>query len=128
MCSIINKLIYNHVRSSSRRIQPSTVSGNFQQRKINSRDIVLLRHMVLMFCIFVGGWTPIFILPIIHHYMPISTIVHGCLTIWCELALLSDVIDLFLYNHELRKYLKSVYRRRFRLEPENEPNRTRTIS
>jgi hypothetical protein len=107
MFFVINMLIYNHVRLSSRRVQLQTISGSVQQRKIiNHRDVALLRHMILMFCIFVGGWAPIYILSIFFYYMPVNAIVDLCVTIWCELALLFDIIDLFLYNHELRMYLK----------------------
>jgi hypothetical protein len=66
-----------------------------------------------MFCIFVGGWAPTFILLIIECYMPVNGIVASCLTVLCELALLFDIIVLFLYNRELRKYLKNTCRRFF---------------
>ncbi|CAF0937562.1 unnamed protein product [Rotaria sordida] len=105
---VTNILIYYHVRSSSRRIQPQTNIHNIQQIKISHRDIYLLRHMILMFCIFVAGWAPIYILPIINHFTYINLLAYGISTIWCELALLINILDLFLYNHKLRKYLKSI--------------------
>ncbi|CAF1432701.1 unnamed protein product [Adineta steineri] len=106
MCLIINVLIYHYVRASSRRVQPQAISEHIQQTKISRRDIYLLRHMILMFCVFVGGWAPVFIIPIISHYIPIRPIVSSSITVICEVALLIDIIDLFLYNHELTKYLK----------------------
>ncbi len=107
-------LIYQYVRSSSRRIQPQTISKDIQKLKISRRDIFLIRHMILMFCIFVGGWAPVYIIPIITDYMPVKTTVSSIFTIWCELALLLDMIDLFLYNHELRNHLKDICLRLFR--------------
>jgi hypothetical protein len=115
ICLIINMLIYHHVRTSSHRVQPQTISIKIQQENISHRDIVLLRHMVLMFCVFVGGWAPTFILPIVNYYTPVNPIVSSCCTIWCEIAVLFDVMDLFWFNHELRKYFKEVCQRCFRL-------------
>ncbi|UJR21693.1 hypothetical protein I4U23_024770 [Adineta vaga] len=110
MCLIINMFIYHYVRSSSRRVQPQDASGNIQQIKINHRDIYLLKHMVIMFCIFVGGWAPVFIIPIIEHYTPVDQVINSISTILCELASLIDIVDLFLYNHQLRKYFKDLLR------------------
>jgi hypothetical protein len=114
MCFIINMLIYQHVRSSSRRIQPQTILNDIQQSKISRRDIFLIRHMILMFCIFVRGWAPVYIIPIISDYIPVKKTISEIFTVWCELALLLDMIDLFLYNHELRNYLKDICFRLFR--------------
>jgi hypothetical protein len=107
-------LIYQHVRSSSRRIQPQTILNDIQQSKISRRDIFLIRHMILMFCIFVRGWAPVYIIPIISDYIPVKKTISEIFTVWCELALLLDMIDLFLYNHELRNYLEDICFRLFR--------------
>lgn len=87
----------------------------FNRQKISRRDIYLLRHMVLMFCVFVGGWAPTFSMPIITYYTPINNIIFSSISIWCQLALLINIIDLFLYNHEVRKYLKEFCFRHVRL-------------
>ena len=113
ICLLINALIYHYVRSSSRRVQAQINSGDNQQLKISRRDIFLLRHMVLMFCIFVGGWAPIYISAFLSYYIAFEIRVFSILIIWCELALLLDMIDLFLYNHELRNYLKHTCLRTF---------------
>ncbi|CAF0720852.1 unnamed protein product [Adineta ricciae] len=59
--SLVNNiLIFQHVRSSSNRIQTVEIGGSQNQRhKISRRDLHLLRHMIIMFVIFVGGWTPL---------------------------------------------------------------------
>ncbi|CAF2132570.1 unnamed protein product [Rotaria magnacalcarata] len=103
---LINILIYNYVRASSNRIQPQMIPENAQRTKFSHRDMKLVRHMIFMFCIFVGGWTPIYIMAIINFYSVINTIISSSLTILCELASFINIIDLFLYNRQLRKYFK----------------------
>ncbi|UJR21717.1 hypothetical protein I4U23_024794 [Adineta vaga] len=111
-----NILMYNNVRSSTTRIQPLASasqyrSSNEQQMKINRRDVHLLRHMIIMFSIFIGGWTPLYVLLAFQPQFSINPVLLSCLTIWCQLALLCDIIDLFLYNHQLRKYLRTIFLR-----------------
>ncbi|CAF1541032.1 unnamed protein product [Rotaria sp. Silwood1] len=110
---LTNILIYYHVRSSSRRIRPQMIFHNVQQIKISRRDVYLLRHIVLMFCIFVAGWAPTCILPIMNYFIYINYLSYAISTIWCELALLINIIDLFLYNYKIRKYLRSICLRCF---------------
>ncbi len=116
---VINILIYGNVRSSSRRVQstsmpiPENNSNNARPLQISRRDVHLLRHMVVMLCIFVGGWTPLYVLFAIQNQFLINPIVNACFTIWCQLALLCDIIDLYLYNHEIRNYLKTTFLRCF---------------
>ena len=116
---VVNILIFINVRSSTRRIRPgpSTVTENNPvsngQRKISGRDLHLLRHIVIMLSIFLGGWAPLYVLLAKEDQFLINPILVSCLTIWCELALLCDIIDLYLYNHELRNYLKTFLLRCF---------------
>ena len=112
---IVNILIFINVHSSTRRLQPgvSTVTGSspttVAQRKISGRDLHLLRHMVIMLSIFLGGWAPLYVLLSIQNQFLINPILTASFTIWCELALLCDIIDLYLYNHEVRNYLKTIF-------------------
>ncbi|CAF1211506.1 unnamed protein product [Adineta steineri] len=113
---IINSLIYIKVRLLTRRVRSSVsllirVSGSEHKSKISQRDVRLLRHMIIMFSIFIGGWTPLYLLLAIENAFYIHPILLACFTIWCELALLCDIIDLYLYNHELRKYLQTIFSR-----------------
>ncbi|UJR16816.1 hypothetical protein I4U23_003715 [Adineta vaga] len=90
------------------RIQPQMTttqtttnhSTNQQQPRISRRDIYLLRHMIFMFCIFVGGWAPVYVMTIVMFYINIDLIVMRILSILAELSLLCDIVDLFVYNHE----------------------------
>lgn len=117
LCLIINTLIFIHVHVSSRRVhsQPPAVvqsnTGSTQHHTVSRRDIHLLRHMIIMFCIFIGGWTPNCLIPILYYHVYVSMLVYLPLAILCELALLCDIIDLFLYNHEVRNYLKTMFLR-----------------
>jgi hypothetical protein len=92
--------IFIHVYSSSRRVQPESLvtqnnSVNTQEQKISRRDLHLLRHMIFMFCVFVGGWTPICLAPVIYYGVYLRPLIYICFVILCELALLCDIIDLF---------------------------------
>jgi hypothetical protein len=106
MFLIMNTMIYHHVRSSSRRIQPQHASGRRRSIRVSVRDLHLLRHMVLMFCIFVGGWAPSYLLPILSFYKEVNPVWSSAFSLWCELALLLDMIDLYLYNHEMSHFLQ----------------------
>ncbi|CAF2475700.1 unnamed protein product [Rotaria sp. Silwood2] len=118
---IMNGLIVNYVRSSSRQVQPQiksiqTFSHNTirQQPNISRRDVRLLRHMMRMFCIFVGGRSPIYIVLIIAYYIHIDLIVPRFLSLLADLSLLGDILDLFIYNHELRHFFKNIILTYFR--------------
>ncbi|UJR21683.1 hypothetical protein I4U23_024760 [Adineta vaga] len=61
ICLTNNILIFQHVRSSTNRVQPSipipTMTINKKQHPhINRRDLHLLPYMIISFCIFIGGW------------------------------------------------------------------------
>ncbi|CAF5131616.1 unnamed protein product, partial [Rotaria sp. Silwood1] len=77
--------------------------------RMSRRDIHLLRHMIIMFLIFIGGWTPLYALFAIQSQVLANPMLSKCFTIWCQLAFLCDIIDLYLYNHELRNYLKTMF-------------------
>ncbi|CAF3598183.1 unnamed protein product [Rotaria sp. Silwood1] len=70
------------------------------------RNSHLLKHMFAMFGIFVCGWTPIYIIAAINWTgSAIPHTIQRVISILPILSLLGDMIDLFMYNHELRKYL-----------------------
>ena len=114
---IVNVLIFMNVHSSTRRLQPGpwTVTENnpnsVKQKKLSGRDLHLLRHMVIMLTIFLGGWAPLYVLLTVENMFTANPVLVACFTIWCQLALLCDIIDLYLYNHEVRNYLKALVSR-----------------
>ena len=100
ICAISNYIIFSHVRSSTHR-----VSNGGQGTNISDRDLHLLRHMVIIFSVFFVGSVPLSIATILASYISIGPLTHPCLWIWYRLSLLFTIGDLFLYNHELRRYL-----------------------
>ncbi len=113
--TIVNVLIFSHVRSSSRRVQPQTVTSvtnviNTQEPRISRREISLLRQMIFMFSMFVGGWTPVYLTVLILHFMPFNFMAFHLTAILGELCTLCIIMNLFLCNHELREYFRNKIR------------------
>jgi hypothetical protein len=114
ICLIINLIIFKYVRSSSHRVQPSsqiTRDGfnNNQLQRITHRDMHLLRHIIFMLCIFMGGWSPIFIFTIPQAQLLFASLTVSLLILLAELSLLIVIVNLYVYNHELRRYLKEKF-------------------
>ena len=103
--TVTNTLIYWQVRASSSRVQVAAVANESTQTRITRRDIFLLRHMVIMLSLFIIGWAPWVILEIVGRFTSVNRFLSLASYFSFQLVLLLDVIDLFLYNHEVRKYL-----------------------
>jgi hypothetical protein len=111
-------LIFNHVRSSTRRIQTSLTSASAsasassshaqinQQSRIQRRDWLLLKNTIVMLAVFVGGWTPIHIVSIFVYDTIFSMLVPSLLVLLAQLSLLIIIINLFINNHKLTKYCR----------------------
>ena len=76
--------------------------------RLTRRDIRLLRQMLLMFAIFVGGWGPLYIHAIVTKDAPVNLLVVRSLSLVAAMSLLADVVYLFLYNHRMSQYVKHV--------------------
>ena len=61
--------------------------------------------MVVIFGVLMCGWVPISLLRIVSYYRPVSFRVEYAFGVWAQAALVVCMIDLFLYNHGVRKYL-----------------------
>ncbi len=103
---ITNSIIFIYVRRSSRRVQPMNV-GSAQAATLSRREAYLLKHMIFMLAVYVCGWAPIYIILGVN----LSLVVTGFSPVELQVILLMppvsiliNVVDLFLYNHELRKY------------------------
>ncbi|CAF1353071.1 unnamed protein product [Adineta ricciae] len=113
----LNIRIFMYVRSSSRRVQPThhittiTNLNNTQQQQqhppswLGRREIFLLRHMIYMFIMFIGGWGPLYFFLFISQLTPIQRIARESAVLLCELSLLTLIINLFICNQELRQHL-----------------------
>ena len=99
-------IIFHHVRSSSKRIRPSLISNDqSEQRIIPRRDIYLLRHIIFMFCVFIGGWCPSSIYPVFIDEIHYNGTILSVTTLIAEISLLAVILDLFQCNHELKRFL-----------------------
>ena len=77
-----------------------------QAATLSSRDARLLKHMIFMFVVFFCGWTPIYVIRTFNGTSSaFSPIAQQVVLLIPVITLLIDIGDLFLYNHELRKYL-----------------------
>jgi hypothetical protein len=72
----------------------------------NARDVHLLKHMLFISFIFIIGWAPIYIISVMELYINVPFWVDSLLKIFPVLSSLITIMDLFLYNHDLRQYLK----------------------
>jgi hypothetical protein len=117
---VLNILIFVHVRNSTHRVQPQMTNTNAnrennQQPRIGRREISLLKQMIFMFSMFIGGWTPIYSIVIINQYLNFTELIFHCSLIVAELAVLAIIINLFKCNHEIRQYLFNKIRQYIRL-------------
>jgi hypothetical protein len=78
-----------------------------QKAPSNRRDLYILRHTIFMFTMFILGWSPIFFLVAIDYHGNVVPLVYTCLQLLAVISLSGCIFDLFLYNHQLRQYLKN---------------------
>ncbi|CAM4789098.1 unnamed protein product [Rotaria magnacalcarata] len=107
---IANGIIFNLVHSSSRRILPhreisSTSIINLRRRKLSHRDIYLLKHMIFMLVVYIGGWGPIYIVAVLNNQPYSSSTTQNLLFVLAEISTLCNIADLFLYHRAVRRYL-----------------------
>ena len=103
---VLHVIIYKYVRSSTRRVNPTVQTTDNDLHTVqNRRDSHLLRRMMIIFGIFVGGWSPLYIYSIIIPDFSFALLPSSLLTCLAKLCLLTDIISLYIYNQPLRKYL-----------------------
>ena len=108
-----------YCRSSTRRVRPRIFINHIEsipidmsnndntnnKPRVSHRDIRLLKYMIYMFLTFIIGWGPFYTLMIFGHSMEIYTFAYEFLCIWAEISLVCLIVNMFIYNTELRKYL-----------------------
>ena len=67
--------------------------------------------MVVIFGVLMCGWVPTSIVRIVRYYASIDIRVARPISMWGQVALVVCMIDLFLYNHGVRKYLIGLCRK-----------------
>ena len=107
---IINLFIFARVRAASTRVQPQTASaqvnhGNGTPMRMSRRNMRFLRQMIFIFCMFVGGWGPVYTIVIVDIFVPIPPLLVLCLVLLAGLCLFAGVINLFKSHREVQQYL-----------------------
>lgn len=74
--------------------------------KLSHREIRLLLHALFMFSIFIVGWAPVYLVISIDYSGSVSIFVYVMLALWSEISVALIIIDLFIYNHELKDIIK----------------------
>jgi hypothetical protein len=107
---VFNALIFLRVHSSTRRIQAlatttsAVTAANSNHRQ--ARDIYLLKHTLFIFIVFVGGWAPVYILTVAVFDGTTYYVLYLLSELLPPLGSLIVTLDLFVYNHDLRRYWK----------------------
>jgi hypothetical protein len=108
---VINLLTLAFVRSSARRVHIDafsaftnvTVSGN--RKRISRREMALLRQMAMTFVIFIGGWSPIYIVTILGSVGYVHPLIYQTMILVCQIAVLSILFNLIKINRDLREFI-----------------------
>ena len=105
---LLNALTFLRVRASTCRVHAMTIPSSTALNVIlqHPRDGRLLKHMLFNITIFISGWTPIYVVAVFDTAQRVSPMVYELLKSLPILSSVINVIDLFWYNHGLRKYLK----------------------
>ncbi len=104
--TVCNVCIFRYVRKSSKRVH---AIGNNQTNQMSRRDLYLCKIILVTFCVFVFGWTPLFIdqlFLIERNLLPSS--VSKLLTIFPPTSLLADVILLIYADQPVRGLILKV--------------------
>jgi hypothetical protein len=102
-------MIFFFVRSSTRRVHAAATAPKSSVANTNlqhARDMYLVKHMVFIFIVFLIGWTPIYIVSAINFGEGLPTWVYLLLQMLPVFSTLTNIVDLFIYNYDLRQYFK----------------------
>jgi len=98
-------LIYTH--RSTRRVHQVNNEHTLQSIQANQRNNRLLKHILFLFVVFFVGWVPIYIIGVIYwNGTAISYVSYHAIQVIPAICFFINIIDLFWYNHELRKYFQ----------------------
>ncbi|CAF4017829.1 unnamed protein product [Rotaria sp. Silwood1] len=102
--AVTNTIIFKFVRRSTQRVQPINNENAIQHHTFSRRDIHLLKHIFFMLISFFLSWIPIYITGTIYDVVSVSHNVYHGILLLPAIGFVADAIDLFAYNHELRRY------------------------
>ncbi|UJR18509.1 hypothetical protein I4U23_005416 [Adineta vaga] len=110
---IFNGIIVIFVRLSTRRVHAVTMSvatGTDTSHQQNRRDIKLLKHILFLFIVFIFGWGPLYI-ALTMRDLRIPDWLYNVLQIPPTFTVIIQVVDIFIYTHEVRQYWKEQIKR-----------------
>ena len=109
---LLNLFIFLKVSLSSQRLISGVKSLSLESlnsKHLQNRDIALLKHILFLHIIFVIGWAPIALTPIIELFVQIPHLVNLFVRLLPSMSLLINILDLYVYNHELRQYFQEQF-------------------
>ncbi len=117
----LNLIIFSSVYSSTRRIHAlrTSVSAAINptpHHHHHGRDVHLLKHIIFVFILFIGGWTPTYIFLVLDPIKYISSWISLLLRLLPVFSSLINIIDLFIYNQEIRHDLTERLMKLFTVE------------
>ncbi|UJR24853.1 hypothetical protein I4U23_006222 [Adineta vaga] len=104
---LFNIRIFVFVHQSSRRVHAEGTGGGVS----HTRDISLLKTMIVTFLVFVTGWVPLFITQIFSGSFSLASIVDSIFQILPCVSMLCDVILLIYINQPIRRFLLQIIRK-----------------
>lgn len=109
---LLNLIIFLKVSLSSQRLisgDKSLSIESLNSKHLQNRDLALLKHIIFLHIIFVIGWAPIALTPIIELFVPIPQLVNLFVRLLPSISILISILDLYVYNHELRQYFQEQF-------------------
>ncbi|CAF1092441.1 unnamed protein product [Adineta steineri] len=106
---VVHLIIFLHTWSSGRRVAPA---GNMLARQttsqpvFNDREKSLLKHIIAMMLVYVIGWIPLYICRIIYGILFQLTLTFKILTALPIISAWINIMNMFMYHHEFRQYVK----------------------
>ncbi|CAF1442314.1 unnamed protein product [Adineta steineri] len=109
--AISSAIIFFTVRASSRRVHTvaASISGSSTTECLSSRDILLLKHMVFVFIVYLTGWSPVYIAAAAGVTNGMPAWLFYLLELPAGVSYMVLLLDLLWYNHEVRQYLKEKF-------------------
>lgn len=104
---LLNIRIFSFVRRSSRRVHGEGSGTGVS----HSRDVQLLKTMIVTYTVFVVGWIPLFLTQTFAEAFPIPKVIDGIFQILPEMSMLCDVTLLIVINQPVRLFLLQTIRR-----------------
>ena len=108
---VCNLLIFSYLRQSSRRVHQIDHLPSSNAHPLNKRDLHLSKIMLISFCIFILGWTPLFLEQLlidVEHQVPLFVTV--IVRINLPVCLLCDMILLVYFNQPVRQFIQKLCR------------------